>query len=118
MRISDCSSDVCSADLDFCIMSSHVPVWFRQLPYSTLKDILLAYVTRPILVSCASRAARSLSSTDVPTIMPATGASPAWLFFTQPIYIDTCPKTLSQATTFFNSITTYQPVFLSRARER
>src|SRR3546814_3169426 len=85
-------------------MSSHVPVWFRQLPYSTLKDILLEYVTRSILVSCASRAARSLSSIDVPTIMPATGASPARFFLTQPIYLDNCPKTLSAARPFFNSI--------------
>src|SRR3546814_3345659 len=77
-------------------MSSHVPVWFRQLPYSTLKDILLEYVTRSILVSCASRAARSLSSIDVPTIMPATGASPARFFLTQPIYLDNCPKTRSK----------------------
>src|SRR3546814_5085221 len=45
-------------------MSLHVPVWFRQLPYSTLKDILLEYVTRSILVSCASRAARSLRSEE------------------------------------------------------
>src|SRR3546814_7712547 len=113
MRISDWSSDVCSSDLfDFCIMSSHVPVWFRQLPYSTLKDILLEYVTRSILVSCASRAARSLSSIDVPTIMPALGASPARLFLPQPIYLDNCPKTLSAARPFFQSITTYPPVFL------
>src|SRR3546814_13731912 len=74
------------------LFRSHVPVWFRQLPYSTLKDILLEYVTRSILVSCASRAARSLSSIDVPTIMPATGASPARFFLTQPIYLDNCPQ--------------------------
>src|SRR3546814_7455188 len=29
--------------------------------------------------------------------MPATGASPARFFLTQPIYLDNCPKTLSAA---------------------
>src|SRR3546814_18045288 len=100
---SDCASELCIMKVpgfppffegcktfDFCIMSSHVPVWFRQLPYSTLKDILIEYVTRSILVSCASRAARSLSSIDVPTIMPAHGASPARFFLTKPIYLDNC----------------------------
>src|SRR3546814_6427665 len=84
-------------------MSSHVPVWFRQLPYSTLKDILLEYVTRSILVSCASRGALSLSSNEVRTIMPATGASPARCFLTQPMYIDNCPKTLSATRPFLRS---------------